>query len=88
MILLLYDVSVNSYRKNYVVIFRSLLLVCVSSDLLINFCFEVVRSLASSYNLLTSANSYQKNCVVIVRSLCLVRTSFCIGGCVAISIIV
>ena len=79
MILLSYDVLVNSSRENVSV--RSLLRVRASSDL-INFCLEVLRLFASSYDLLASANSYQKNYVVIVRSLLLVRASFCIGGCV------
>ena len=47
----------------------------VRQVILINFCLEVLRSLASSYDLLALINSYQKNCVVIVQSLFLVRAS-------------
>jgi len=54
--------------------------------ILINFCLEVLRSLASSYDLLVLANSYQKNYVVIVRSLLLVRVFFALEGVLTISL--
>jgi len=52
---------------------RFFLFVC--QVILINFCLEVLRSLASLYDLLALANPYQKNYVVVVRSLLLVCAS-------------